>query len=270
MTALDVVEEEASGNVSLGEGIGLDVEAGGDVDAEGERVDLVAAEAPRGEARPGGEDILPDDGGRGAVLTFEDAYVLRHARDGVAHPVVGVEGLSRDPAPLVNVEGPGEGDPVPSMSFGHQVVEDAELADDAAVLVRKQGIVDPVLSGEGGEDVHGVVADREGPDAAAGEIFDTVLQLHELRLAEASPFRAAMKEKERTVYPVGGDRDRSAVLVGKGEHRHGGPDFGALREVPGLRIGVGIGHGQRTVPRYALLRRATRDGGEEAVDGGRA
>ena len=88
-------------------------------------------------------------------------------------------------------------DPVGGMVVLDVRVQHAEPAHHVAARIRQERIRDAVPVREALQDLDRVIADREQRDAVLGERAGYPLQLDELRLAEGSPLRAAVKEHER-------------------------------------------------------------------------
>jgi hypothetical protein len=106
-------------------------------------------------------------------------------------------------------------DSIVSVVFLDALVEKPELSDHVTSLVGEKRKRDPVLLGEGSEDLDAVIADGEQGNALATERRPHFLQLDQLRPAERSPVGAAVEDDEsfaRATRLV--EIDRGAVLVG--------------------------------------------------------
>jgi hypothetical protein len=79
------------------------------------------------------------------------------------------------------------------MVFLDSVVDQAEPAHHMTAFVGQKWIRNLVRGGEISQDVDGVVADREQRYTTRRQVRSDPLQLDELRLAEGSPFRAAIE-----------------------------------------------------------------------------
>ncbi len=84
----------------------------------------------------------------------------------------------------------------PSSAF----VENAERFDGCALVVGKQRECDALLVGESLENVNGIVTDRNDLDSALTDGFKVLLQLHELPLAEGSPFGGTMEDQRSGLF----------------------------------------------------------------------
>jgi len=82
------------------------------------------------------------------------------------------------------------------MVFLDSVVDQAEPAHYIASFVGQERIGNAVRGGEISQDLDGVVADREQRYTIGGQVRRDSLQLDELRLAERSPFCAAVEHHQ--------------------------------------------------------------------------
>lgn len=115
------------------------------------------------------------------------------------------------------------------------IVGEAQLANDAAALIRKERVGDAILIGEAGQRLDRVVADGEGGVAVGRQLGLDLLQLDELRFAEGSPLGAAVEHDHGP--PAGPRRvevDVPARLVRQPDVRETladlGPDRGKLED----------------------------------------
>ena len=145
-------------------------------------------------------------------------------RDGIALPVVVLEEARRDTPLPVDHERAGKRDA--SVPLGDLVggdvhgevgenrrilavraerllddgVEDAVAPDGGRADIRQERKGDVVPRGEASQDLLRVVADRDDADSVLAELFETALQLHELRAAERSPVRRAEEHQHRAAW----------------------------------------------------------------------
>jgi hypothetical protein len=138
--------------------------------------------------------------------------------------------------------------------LGDVGVADAEGVDDGTVDVGQQGILDTETAGESRQKIRWIRADGVDFDAFTQEGGTLLLQLDQLRLAEASPGGGAVEQDERPRLrwsvgkphdpPVGVGqlevRDRVAHLRTRGEVI--GEGIAAVGEFwQGLCVCVGVG-----------------------------
>jgi hypothetical protein len=88
------------------------------------------------------------------------------------------------------------GDAIRGMVLEDMLVAETEGTDDGAALIREEGIGNVLFGGKSGQHVHGVVADGKRHDVVTLKVWQTLLQLHELRFAKGSPCSTAVKDDQ--------------------------------------------------------------------------
>jgi hypothetical protein len=76
-------------------------------------------------------------------------------------------------------------------------IQDTQLPNQPAAIVRKQRIPDVVLVRELLQNANGIRTNGENTNSLLFEVFQILLQLDQLRLAESSPRGAPMKQNQR-------------------------------------------------------------------------
>ena len=112
------------------------------------------------------------------------------------------EGLFDDGILLIGHKRTGEWDSVPAMILRDIGIQDAELSYHRAVFIGEQRIGDGILFCEFPQNLHRIIADGADPDVVSFKALEILLQLNQLRFAEASPGGASMEQNKGFMLPT--------------------------------------------------------------------